>query len=1051
MEEMRRTRRRRKAQSAEETAAVLRKSWYRLRLSVRDPARVPAWDAIVLTAASPEQAALYTWQLDRARRIGRIADSTVALAVPDPDGARIGSGAATLHAIYTLARHLVEEVKNDSENSVASMVKALEKKNILLIHAGGDSKRVPWANPMGKVFLPLPFLAGDNPDGPVPLLFDHILAISSCARQSFKNQGGILIMTGDVLPCFDASSLILPEDSSCIITVPITLDIASNHGVIVAKSDGNLTGEDYKLSPVENLLQKPTMSQLLQGDAILEDGRALLDTGVIAARGIAWEQLVRIACNSSQEMIRELIDTRKEMSLYEDLVAAWVPSKHEWLKTRPFGSELISSLGGQRMFSFCSYDLSFLHFGTSNEVLDHFSGANRGLVSRRHLSLIPETTACDIATSAVILSSKISPGVAIGEDSLVYDSSISGRVQIGSQSIVVGLKLIQNNLTKFILPDRNCIWQVPLINYEGDIIIYCGLNDNPKKLMKENGTFCGKPWRKIISDLNIKENDLWTSEEKCLWNAKIFPMVSLSEMLQIATWLIVGPASDESGEEIKNIWKNSTRLSLEELHKLIDYNKMCVSLINHQADLSAEIARACVKFGLIGRDLSQLCDEIVRKEGTGVQMCEEILGLFENGFDGGKNDSSNGGISQSRGFRVKTDLLRVCGDEKSACEMETQVWAAVATETASAVKYDFEDNTSPSKPPTDKITKSTVSLPVRVDFVGGWSDTPPYSLHHPGCVLNMAISLQSSLPISSTVRTTYNPNTVSISDDSSSKTVITNPASISAPFDPSDPFRLVKSALIATNVINHEILLQSGLEIETRVEGVPRGSGLGTSSILAAAVVRGILDILGEESGDERVVRKVLEVEQIMGTGGGWQDQVGAVYKGIKCSYSFPGESLGLRVDKLSVRPSLVKELEERLLVIFTGQVRLASQVLQKVVTRYLRRDSLLISSIKRLAELAKIGRDALMNNDIDELGSIMLEAWRLHQELDPFCSNTLVDKLFAFCEPYCCGYKLVGAGGGGFALILAKGKDSARELRSRLEESEEFDVNVYDWSICLE
>lgn len=70
----------------------------------------------------------------------------------------------------------------------------MAKKHILLLHAGGDSKRVPWANPMGKVFLPLPYLATDNPDGSVPLLFDHILAISSSARQAFKNEG---YYTGD--------------------------------------------------------------------------------------------------------------------------------------------------------------------------------------------------------------------------------------------------------------------------------------------------------------------------------------------------------------------------------------------------------------------------------------------------------------------------------------------------------------------------------------------------------------------------------------------------------------------------------------------------------------------------------------------------------------------------------------------------------------------------------------------------------------------------------------------------------------------------------------
>lgn len=131
-------------------------------------------------------------------------------------------------------------------------------------------------------------------------------------------------------------------------------------------------------------------------------------------------------------------------------------------------------------------------------------------------------------------------------------------------------------------------------------------------------------------------------------------------------------------------------------------------------------------------------------------------------------------------------------------------------------------------------------------------------------------------------------------------------------------------------------------------------------------------------------------------------------------------------------------------------QVRLAHQVLQKVVTRYVRRDNLLISSIKRLAALAKIGREALMNCDVDELGEIMMETWRLHQELDPFCSNEFVDKLFAFADPYCCGYKLVGAGGGGFALLLARSSVLAMELRNKLEDDKNFDVKVYNWNISL-
>lgn len=103
-------RRRRRAHTADEAAAVLRKAWCRLRLSARDPSRVPPWDAVVLTAASPEQAALYDRQLARCR-LGRFPASTAALAVPDPDAARIGSGAATLHAVASLVRHLIAQVQ----------------------------------------------------------------------------------------------------------------------------------------------------------------------------------------------------------------------------------------------------------------------------------------------------------------------------------------------------------------------------------------------------------------------------------------------------------------------------------------------------------------------------------------------------------------------------------------------------------------------------------------------------------------------------------------------------------------------------------------------------------------------------------------------------------------------------------------------------------------------------------------------------------------------------------------------------------------------------
>ncbi|GAB2227629.1 hypothetical protein Droror1_Dr00009455 [Drosera rotundifolia] len=49
-----------------------------------------------------------------------------------------------------------------------------------------------------------------------------------------------------------------------------------------------------------------------------------------------------------------LQEGKKEMSLYEDLVAAWVPAKHEWLRKRPLGNELVDKLGKHQMYSYCA-------------------------------------------------------------------------------------------------------------------------------------------------------------------------------------------------------------------------------------------------------------------------------------------------------------------------------------------------------------------------------------------------------------------------------------------------------------------------------------------------------------------------------------------------------------------------------------------------------------------------------------------------------------------------------------------------------------------------
>ena len=325
-------------------------------------------------------------------------------------------------------------------------------------------------------------------------------------------------------------------------------------------------------------------------------------------------------------------------------------------------------------------------------MLDHLSGADSGLVGRRHLCSVPATTVSDIAASAIVISSKIAPGVSIGDDSIVYDSCISGGIQIGSQSIVVGVNVPgDNNGLRFILPDRHCLWEVPLVGCTGRVIVYCGLHDNPKDSVSRSGTFCGKPWDKVLHDLGIQESDLWSTtgtHEKCLWNAKIFPILSYFEMLILAEWLM--GLSDPKTKSLLPLWKSSQRVSLEELHRSIDFPLMCIGSSNHQADLASGIAKACINYGLLGRNLSQLCEEILQKDDSGVKICTDLLELCSN-LQG--QDSKI--LPKSRAYQVQVDLLQACREEKMACELEHKVWAAVADETASAVRYGFRGKNFP--------------------------------------------------------------------------------------------------------------------------------------------------------------------------------------------------------------------------------------------------------------------------------------------------------------------------------------------------------------------
>jgi fucokinase len=136
--------------------------------------------------------------------------------------------------------------------------------------------------------------------------------------------------------------------------------------------------------------------------------------------------------------------------------------------------------------------------------------------------------------------------------------------------------------------------------------------------------------------------------------------------------------------------------------------------------------------------------------------------------------------------------------------------------------------------------------------------------------------------------------------------------------------------------------------------------------------------------------------------------------------------------------------------IAFTGIERLAKNVLQIVVGRYLSRDGRVLTAIADLVDLAHEGRGCFAAGDIDGVGRVMGQAWDVHQVLDPHCGNVAVDTIFDRIDDLCLGIKLAGAGGGGFLGAMAtaaEAAEAAERARARLREMGG-GLSVYDWSL---
>jgi galactokinase/mevalonate kinase-like predicted kinase len=191
--------------------------------------------------------------------------------------------------------------------------------------------------------------------------------------------------------------------------------------------------------------------------------------------------------------------------------------------------------------------------------------------------------------------------------------------------------------------------------------------------------------------------------------------------------------------------------------------------------------------------------------------------------------------------------------------------------------------------------------------------------------------------------------------------------------------------------------------------------------------------VLGRAPLLDDLIREVLQIEQMLTTGGGWQDQIGGVVGGIKCIESRAGLAPRPVVHQLDPFLFTQRESLECFTLFYTGLTRLAKNILAEVVDEVNGNAKAYLFTLRHMAELALQAKAAVERRDRARVGEVLSDSWEANKRVHRSSTNDEVEALLAAARPYTSGVKLLGAGGGGYALFLSPDRHRAEALRELL------------------
>ena len=938
-------------------------AWVEYKASVKKNDYV-CWDYVIITSSNEAQAQSYREQINLRREKGKLPEKTHYAVIPDPNGERVGSGGATFNVLKYL-----------KENGVKDFC----DKKILVIHSGGDSKRVPQYSACGKLFSPVPRVL---PDKERSTLFDEF--IISMAGVPARMQGGILALSGDVLLLFNPLQLDLQFGDAVSISIKEDVKTGKNHGVFLRGEQGEVYEFCHKMSEQD----------LRKMGAVNEQGLVDIDTGAVMLSGKVLNSLFELISSNGKiddTKFSEFVNSKARISFYGDFLypLAKNATLEKYLKEKPEGEFCEELFACRRKiwekisgFTLKLLNLSpaeFIHFGTTRELLHLVSekiSDYSHLGWENHVNSFTEPSLKFSSNNSIITDMS-----EVGEGCYIENSVVGEHVKIGKDCVLSGIEAKDCEIFE------GCVMHGLCLEDKKYIVRFYGVNDNPK----EKSIF-GKP-------LDVP---LW---DKPLYMPRESLELALADALLVAKKIKNGEAVDENG-----------RMSLSES-------------FNH-ADMKAIIE----KEQLLYDNIMVMRFEKAVKDRLPLNKVKEI---FLNGISERQQQlilEKAETLSAFERMRMIFYLSSFSGEDKADFYVKKAF-----SELSKAISTSKSEN---GESLTFVKEESVVRLPVRVNFGGGWSDTPPYCNENGGTVLNAAIKLSGEPPIESCVRRLEEKKVVFESADAGAYREFTDITELQSCYDPFDPFALHKAALIANGVIPKEgnnlasicEKMGGGIYLSTRVINIPRGSGLGTSSILAAACVNALCDSFGVSLSYEEKIKRVLKMEQIMSTGGGWQDQAGGLVPGIKLLKSQPGHEQNVECENLKISPETLSELEERFVIIYTGQRRLARNLLREVMGRYVSSNEESVRILHEIQRIAVLMKFELEKGNVNEFAKLLDCHWDLMKKLDSGCTNTCIEQIFDSSADLLEGKMICGAGGGGFLQAVLKKGVTKKQLSERLK-----------------